>query len=172
MKNLILSAAVLSVLLVWLASARGEPLAVGAKAPLITAADENGKTVDFGKVYRRGITLVYFYPKADTPGCTAEACSLRDSITDLRQLGITVIGVSHDTAAAQKKFKEKYDLPFTLIADPDRKVSKAFGVPTMVFGMAKRQSFLVKDGKIAWRSLSAQTGGHAAEVSKAVASLK
>jgi peroxiredoxin Q/BCP len=148
-----------------------DPLAIGAKAPDITAPDENGNPVDFAKVYAHGLTLVYFYPKASTPGCTAEACSLRDSITDLKADGVTILGVSHDTAEAQKKFKEKYHLPFTLIADHEGKVIKAFGVPTIIFGIAKRQSFLIKDGKVVWRSLNAQTKGHAEEVRKAVAGL-
>jgi thioredoxin-dependent peroxiredoxin len=149
-----------------------EPLAIGANAPDITAPDENGRPVDFAKVYAHGLTLVYFYPKADTPGCTAQACSLRDGIADLKTDGVTILGVSHDTAEAQKKFKEKYRLPFTLIADHDGKVIQAFGVPTIIFGIAKRQSFLIKDGKVVWRSLSAETKGHAEEVRKAVAALK
>jgi peroxiredoxin Q/BCP len=149
-----------------------EPLAIGAKAPEITAPDENGTPVDFAKVYAHGLTLVYFYPKASTPGCTAQACSLRDGIADLKADGVTILGVSHDTAEAQKKFKEKYQLPFTLIADHDGKVIKAFGVPTIIFGISKRQSFLIKDGKVVWRSLDAQTKGHAEEVEKAVAALQ
>ena len=148
-----------------------EPLAIGAKAPDITAPDENGKAVDFAKVYAHGLTLVYFYPKASTPGCTAQACSLRDGLPDLKADGVTILGVSHDTAEAQKKFKEKYKLPFTLIADHEGKVIQAFGVPTIIFGIAKRQSFLIKDGKVVWRSLNAQTKGHAEEVRKAVAAL-
>jgi peroxiredoxin Q/BCP len=153
-------------------SPSAEPLAIGAKAPEITAPDENGKPVDFAKVYAQGLTLVYFYPKASTPGCTAQACSLRDGIADLKADGVTILGVSHDTADAQKKFKEKYHLPFTLIADHGGKVIKAFGVPTIIFGIAKRQSFLIKDGKVVWRSLDAQTKSHAQEVEKAVAALK
>jgi peroxiredoxin Q/BCP len=153
-------------------SLNAEPLAIGAKAPDITATDEDGNPVEFSKVYAHGLTLVYFYPKADTPGCTAQACSLRDGIADLNTDGVTILGVSHDTAAAQKKFKDKYHLPFTLIADHDGKVIHAFGVPTIVFGIAKRQSFLIKDGKVVWRSLNAQTKGHAEEVRKAVAALK
>jgi len=153
-------------------SLRAEPLAIGAKAPEITAPDENGKPVDFAKVYAQGLTLVYFYPKASTPGCTAQACSLRDGIADLKADGVTILGVSHDTAEAQKSFKEKYRLPFTLIADHEGKVIKAFGVPTIVFGIAKRQSFLIKDGKVVWRSLSAETKDHAEEVRKAVEALK
>ncbi len=149
-----------------------EPLDVGAPAPALTAPDENGNPVDLAAVFEQGMTLVYFYPKADTPGCTAQACSLRDEIADLTTAGVTVLGVSNDSPEAQKKFKEKYNLPFTLLADSEGKVIEAFGVPTMVMGIAKRQSFLVKDGKIAWRSLNAQTATHAAEVSEAVAGLK
>ncbi len=149
-----------------------DPLAVGAAAPDITAPDENGKPVKFSDVYAKGMVLVYFYPKAGTSGCTAQACSLRDAIVDLKDVGITILGVSHDTPAQQLAFQKKYQLPFTLIADADGKVIKAFGVPTYPGGMAHRQSFIVKDGKIAWRSLNAQTKTHAQEVKDAVASLK
>lgn len=149
-----------------------EPVAVGAPAPDLTAPDENGQPVKLGDVYARGVTLVYFYPKASTPGCTAQACSLRDSIADLKELGVQVIGVSKDTPEAQKKFQEAQGLPFTLIADQDGAVIAAFGVPTLPLGLAKRVSFLVKDGKVAWYSPSAQTATHAAEVKAAVAQLK
>ena len=110
-------------------------------APAPTAIDQDGAEVSFADVYKSGITLVYFYPKADTPGCTAEACSLRDSYADLTAKGIQVIGVSEDKTEAQKKFQDKYKLPFTLIADSDSAVAKAFGVPTPMGGIAKRQSF-------------------------------
>lgn len=149
-----------------------KPIAVGESAPDVTAVDENGQPVNFAEEYAKGLTLIYFYPKADTPGCTAQACSLRDKIVDLKKIGVHVIGVSHDTPAAQKAFKEKYQLPFTLIADSDGAVIKAFGVPTMVMGISKRQSFLVKDGKVAWYSPNAQTATHAEEVAAAVAALK
>ncbi len=148
------------------------PVAVGDPAPDVTALDENGQPVKFSDIYAKGLTLVYFYPKAGTPGCTAQACSLRDNIVDLKKIGVHVIGVSHDTPKAQKAFKEKYQLPFTLIADADGKVIAAFGVPTLVMGIAKRQSFLVKDGKVVWYSPNAQTAKHADEVEAAVAALK
>ncbi len=148
-----------------------EPLEIGAPAPLITAPDENGTPVNFGEIYSRGLTLVYFYPKASTPGCTAQACSLRDGLADLQADGVTILGVSHDKPTDQKKFKEAHDLPFTLIADADGEVIKAFGVPTVVLGIAKRQSFLIKEGQVVWRSLNAQTKTHAAEVAKAVEGL-
>jgi len=156
-------------------SAHAEPLAVGARAPQLSATDQNGNRVQFADIYAKGITLVYFYPKADTPGCTAEACSLRDAYDKLYAQGLQIIGVSRDTAAAQKNFHEKFKLPFTLVADPDGKVADAFGVPKMLGGLIaldQRQSFIVKDGKIAWNSLKAQTRGSAEEVQKALDGLK
>jgi peroxiredoxin Q/BCP len=110
--------------------ADAEPLAVGAPAPQISAVDQDGKTVNFKDVYAKGPTLVYFYPKSDTPGCTKQACSLRDDWSGLQAKGIQVLGVSGDKPEAQKKFQEKYKLPFTIIADSDSKVAEAFGVPT------------------------------------------
>jgi len=140
---------------------------VGATAPAVTGIDQDGNSVSFGDVYKKGVTLVYFYPKADTPGCTKEACSLRDGIADLRGRGLQILGVSEDEAAAQKKFQAKYNLPFTLIADHDGAVAKAFGVPTTM-GFAKRQSFLIQDGKVVWRDLTASTSQQAADVGKAL----
>ncbi len=152
---------------------RADPLPVGSPAPQITGTDEQGKPVVFADVYARGTTLVYFYPKAGTPGCTAEACSLRDSYTKLHGEGLQIIGVSRDAVDAQKNFQDQYHLPFTLVADRDGSVAKAFGVPMMLFlPVASRQSFIVKDGHIAWNSLHAQTKGSAEEVQQALDRLK
>lgn len=145
-------------------------LDVGAPAPAIKATDQDGKPLSFEEIYKKGITLVYFYPKADTPGCTAQACSLRDNYDDLRAKGLQVIGVSEDKAEDQKKFQEKYKLPFLLVADSDGAVAKAFEVPVAA-GFAKRQSFLIKDGKIVWRDLNASTKTHAEDVRQALANL-
>lgn len=145
------------------------PLTVGAPAPLINAKNEDGQSISFGDVYAKGITLVYFYPKAETPGCTKEACSLRDSYADLHGKGLQILGVSRDTPEAQKKFQINQKLPFSLIADTDGKVAEAFHVPMIpVVGMTMRQSFIIKDGKIAWTSLSAQTSGAAQEIQNAL----
>ena len=111
--------------------------------------------------------LVYFYPKADTPGCTAEACSLRDAFADLTKKGVTVVGVSADKPAEQKAFQVKYNIPFTLLADSDKKVIAAFGVPTTM-GFASRQSFLIQEGRVAWRDLHASTKEQAADILKVV----
>jgi len=147
-------------------------LSVGDAAPNITARDQNGHDVNLADVYAKGPTLVYFYPKAGTPGCTAQACSLRDAFPDFSSDNIQVIGVSADTVEAQKKFAEEYKLPFVLLADTDLAVAKAFGVPTIpVLGVPRRQSFIVRDGKIAWIVESAKTGDHAAEVREAMAKL-
>ena len=144
-----------------------EPLQVGDAAPAAASVDQDGRPVELSRLYGSGWTLVYFYPKADTPGCTAEACSLRDAFADLTKKGVTVIGVSADTPAEQKAFQEKYHLPFTLVADHEKKVIEAFGVPTTM-GFASRQSFLIKDGKIVWRDLHASTKQQAADIMKAV----
>jgi peroxiredoxin Q/BCP len=150
-----------------------DPLAVGAPAPMITATNQNGKPVDFAHIYAKGVTLVYFYPKAGTSGCTAEACSLRDSYTKLHGEGLQIVGVSRDTVDSQKHFQDEDHLPFTLIADRDGKVAEAFGVPMMMFlPIASRESFIVKNGKIAWNSIHAKTTGSAQEVQQALDQLK
>ena len=151
--------------------AHAEPLAVGAAAPEISATDQDGKTVNFKDVYAKGPTLVYFYPKSDTPGCTKQACSLRDDWSALQAKGIQVLGVSGDKVESQKKFQEKYKLPFTIIADNESKVAEAFGVPTTL-GISKRQSFLIKDGKVAWTMPKASTETHAKDVLAAYEGLK
>jgi peroxiredoxin Q/BCP len=157
-------------------TARAEPLAVGAPAPAVTGVTDTGAKLDLGEVYKRGYTLVYFFPKADTPGCTAEGCSLRDSFQDLSDRGVTVIGVSTDDVAAQQAFKAKYHFPFTLIADHDRTVINAFGVPVrdvpVLGAFAARQSFLInREGQIVWRDLKASTKEQAADVLKALKAL-
>ncbi len=146
-----------------------EPLAVGATAPQVTGVTETGAALVLAEVYaQQPYTLVYFYPKADTPGCTAQGCSLRDGYEALLKAGVAVIGVSTDNPEAQKAFKEKYRLPFTLIADDSKTVVKAFGVPTTM-GFAKRQAFLIKGGKIIWADYSASTKQQADDVLNVIA---
>lgn len=148
-------------------------LEAGAPAPMPVAVDQDGKPFAFADVYAKGITLVYFYPKADTPGCTAQACSLRDSFESLKAENLQIVGVSRDTSVSQKKFQQKYNLPFPLVADADGKVAEAFGVGgVMGLPVSKRQSFLIKDGRVVWMSPSAKTGEHAVEVQAALDALK
>lgn len=144
-------------------SLRADPLEVGAQAPAVTGIDQDGKPVALGDLYRTGFVLVYFYPKSGTSGCTKQACSLRDSFESLVQRGVTVVGVSAEGAAAQKSFVDEYKLPFTILADADKKVINAFGVPTTM-GFASRQAFLMKDGVVVWRDLKASTEKQAADV--------
>lgn len=132
-----------------------EPLEVGADAPKVQTVDQKGNPVDLGKELASGISLVYFYPKADTPGCTKQACNLRDAFEEVTKAGIKVFGVSADTVEDQLAFAEKYELPFTLLADKKGEVIAAFGVPANDRGFASRQSFLIKDGKVIWRDLKA-----------------
>jgi peroxiredoxin Q/BCP len=148
---------------------RAEPLKVGDPAPAVTGITETGAQLNFADVYKRQpYTLVYFFPKADTPGCTKQGCSLRDAYEELTKKGVAVIGVSLDRVAGQKAFKAKYHLPFTLIADPDKFVVNAFGVPATL-GFAKRQAYLIRGGKIVWADYRAGTSGQAADVLKVLA---
>jgi peroxiredoxin Q/BCP len=139
-----------------------EPLAIGSDIPQVTCTGHNGTEVKLGDA-TKGWVMVYFYPKADTPGCTKQACSLRDSFAVLTEKNVTVYGVSLDDVAAQKAFAEKYKLPFTLLADKEGKVADAFKVPHIA-GFAKRQAFLFKEGKLAWLDLSASTEQQAADI--------
>lgn len=156
-------------------SCTAEKTQVGEPAPQVSALNQDGQTVNFADLYRKGPTVVFFYPKASTPGCTAQACSLRDGFAGLAAEGIQVVGVSLDTAEAQKKFKTKNNLPYDLIADPDGKVLEAFKVGKVLrgaFNMAQRQCFLIKDGKIVWHDASASTSGQAEDIRKALQTLK
>jgi thioredoxin-dependent peroxiredoxin len=144
-------------------NALAEPITVGSPLPAVEQQDQDGKMVNLGEIGAKGYLLVYFYPKADTPGCTKQACSIRDSYAKLTDKGVVTYGVSMDKAPAQKAFKEKYKLPFDLLADADGKVVDAFGVPKAM-GFSKRQAFLFKDGKLVWSDLSASTEKQADDV--------
>ena len=100
---------------------------IGDKAPEVLGTDANGREVRLSD-YAGSKVVLYFYPKDNTPGCTAEACSLRDGYDELRAAGYEVIGVSKDSATSHRRFAEKHNLPFTLIADTDLKLNEAFGV--------------------------------------------
>lgn len=104
-----------------------EALKEGDKAPDFTSKDQNGKTVSLADFKGKNVIL-YFYPKDDTPGCTAEACSFRDNYQSLQGNGFEVIGVSTDSEKSHKKFETKYSLPFPLIADEDKSINEAYGV--------------------------------------------
>jgi peroxiredoxin Q/BCP len=154
-----------------LIGAQADPLPVGAAVPKLTAIDQDGAAVDLGTILSTGTTLVYFYPKAGSTACTAQACKIGNNFEPFQNKGITVIGVSSDKPDSLKNFHERFKLPFTLISDSDRKVAEAFGVPQLMFGWDKRQSFLVRDGKIVWEDLDVDADKHADQVLKAFDSL-
>jgi peroxiredoxin Q/BCP len=144
-----------------------EPLAIGARIPEVTQKNQDGTPVKLAEHGASGFLLVFFYPKANTPGCTKQACSLRDSWEALRNRGVRILGVSADDIESQQAFRTKHKLPYDLLADDDRRVIDAFGVPKML-GFAKRQAYLFKDGILVWRSLEASTEQQAADVLKAI----
>lgn len=134
-------------------------LKAGDTAPAVSLLDQNGKSVDLAKFAKKKV-LLYFYPKADTPGCTTQSCGLRD-VKD--RIGRTVIvGVSPDKPEKLKKFDDKYGLGFTLLADTENKVAKAFKVwkKKSMYGREymgiERSAFLIQDGVIleAWYKVS------------------
>src|SRR6478735_5828121 len=109
----------------------------------------DGTTFHLKEWLAKAPLVLYFYPKDDTPGCTKEACGLRDNFAAFRKLNATVYGVSYDSIESNKKFIEKYNLPFVLISDSNKTVAKAYGADGVLF--AKRMTFLIdRNGKIAW----------------------
>lgn len=129
-------------------------LHVGDKAPEINGVDQDGNKVTLREHQGKKVVL-YFYPKDDTPGCTAEACNLRDNYEALQEQGFEIIGVSTDGQKSHRKFIDKYDLPFSLVADEDKEVVKAYGVwgPKKFMGREyegiHRTTFIIdEEGKI------------------------
>jgi len=164
MRSLPLLAAMLS-LFSCSGPAGAAPLKVGDALPAVAAPDEEGRTVELAKEGAKGLLLVYFYPRADTPGCTKQGCSLRDSWGELQAKGVTVLGVSTDKPAAQKAFREKYRLPFRLLADSEKAVLGGFGLSSTL-GFSPRTAYLFEDGKCVWIDPKSSTGDQAAVVLK------
>lgn len=144
-------------------------------APKVVGVNQAGEHIDFADLYEKGPTVVFFYPKASTPGCTKQACSLRDAFADLSKQGVQVVGVSFDSQENQKKFKDAQKLPFDLISDPEGKIVDAFKVDRMLKGLlsiASRQCFLIKGGKVIWRDAKASTDQQAADIQRVLAEQK
>ena len=149
-------------------------LNVGDLAPEFSVNSQDGETVTLSK-FRGDKVILYFYPKADTPGCTAESCNLRDNYEDLLNKGFKIIGVSPDKQDKQKKFAEKYNLPFTLLADVEKEVIKAYGA----WGLKKmygkeyegllRTTYVIdEEGKIEKVFPKVKTKDHAAQIIEAM----
>jgi peroxiredoxin Q/BCP len=152
-------------------------VSIGDKAPDFTAATDGNGSVTLSKLKGKPVVL-YFYPKDDTSGCTAEACGFRDSLPDYGATGATVIGVSKDSVASHDRFKKKYDLPFTLASDGSGEICEKYGVwvEKSMYGRKymgiDRSTFLIdKDGVVrgVWRKV--KIGGHVAEVLNAAKQL-
>ena len=153
-------------------------LTSGDKAPDFTAKDQDGKKVSL-KDFRGKKVVLYFYPKNFTPGCTTEACNLRDNYADLKEAGMVVIGVSPDEAESHKKFEEEYELPFTLLADPDKKIIEKYGVwgEKNMYGKKSmglfRTTFLIDEKGVIYQVFKKpKTAVHSEEILKANADLK
>jgi peroxiredoxin Q/BCP len=148
--------------------------AEGAKAPDFSLPDGRGRTVSL-KDFRGKRLVLYFYPKDDTPGCTAEACDFRDNLSRVKRAGAEVVGVSADTAASHAKFAEKYDLPFPLLSDREKTMLEAYGVWQKKSFMGKsymgivRSTFLIDArGVIARVWPKVKVSGHVDEVLEAL----
>ena len=174
MKTLLKSAAVITSLLFATSLAlAAETPKVGAKAPMIQGQDQDGKTIKLADYAGKQPVLLYFYPKDDTPGCTKQACGLRDRMADLKKDNVQVIGVSFDSADSHKKFIAKHNLNFPLLVDTDGKIADAYGVRRGEGkNMARRASFLIdKSGKIVHVTDTPSADTHLAEMKDAVEKL-
>jgi thioredoxin-dependent peroxiredoxin len=145
-------------------------LTVGDPAPEITLHTDTGEDFRLSDLKGQRVVL-YFYPKADTPGCTTEACEFRDDVKEFAKKGAAVVGVSPDKSAAQAKFKQKYDLPFTLLADENKAAAEAYGVwkeknmyGRKVMGIERTTFVIGPDGKIEKIYGKVKAKGHAAAV--------
>jgi peroxiredoxin Q/BCP len=142
----------------------------GAVAPQFTGKDQDGKTISLDDFKGRKVIL-YFYPKDDTPGCTAEACNLRDNYEDLISRGFVILGVSPDTEKSHVKFRTKFDLPFSLLADPAAEIIKLYGAwgEKNMYGKkydgVLRTTFVIgEDGLIRKIFNKVETGNHTRQI--------
>jgi peroxiredoxin Q/BCP len=120
-------------------------LKVGDTIPNFTAKDTNGADFDSQNIVGHKPVVIYFYPKDNTPGCTAQACSFRDQYEDFKDLGAEVIGISSDSVTSHQEFTNHYKLPFILLSDSDKKIRKLFGVPGKMFGLIPGRVTYVAD---------------------------
>ena len=120
-------------------------LQVGDKIPNFSAKDSNGNDFDSASIIGKKPIVLYFYPKDNTPGCTAQACSFRDQYEDFKDLGAEVIGISSDSVQSHEKFAKRYKLPFVLLSDSDKKLRNLFGVKTNLFGLLPGRVTYVAD---------------------------
>ncbi len=151
-------------------------LTEGSKAPDFTGVNQKGASIELSNFLGKKVIL-YFYPKDDTPGCTAEACSLRDYYSDLKEKGFEVVGVSADTATKHEKFAAKYDLPFHLIADTEKEVIQSYGAWGLKKFMGReyegiiRKTFVIDEKGVIERVFEkVKTKAHAEQILESYAS--
>jgi peroxiredoxin Q/BCP len=151
------------------------PIEEGKKAPAFTLTDQQGERVAL-QDFRGKDVIVYFYPKDDTPGCTKEACGFRDHFQEIQDEGAVILGISPDGQAAHEKFTAKYQLPFTLLSDPDKKVMTAYGAfgekmmyGKKVTGVIRSTVWIGPDGRVKkhWRRV-AKAADHPVKVLEAL----
>lgn len=147
-------------------------LKTGDTAPDFEAETYGGEVVRLSDYYKKGFVALYFYPKNHTPGCTKQACSMRDGMAELSESGVQVVGVSTDGVKSHENFRDKYGLNFPLISDKSKDIVNMYGVKS-VFGSAKRQTFLI-DGQGVIRHIwtKVKTSQHADEVADKIRELK
>jgi thioredoxin-dependent peroxiredoxin len=143
----------------------------GSVAPAIDAIAHSGERVSLAALKGKPV-VIYFYPKDDTPGCTKEACEIRDAWNRFRAAGAVVLGVSTDDPKSHVAFADKYHLPFLLLPDSDERIAKAYGVPIRL-GTAKRVTFVIdRQGNVAKVFPDVNPKGHAEEILAAIEKLK
>ncbi len=118
------------------------------KAPEFTLPDQNGHDISLTGLLKDGPAILYFYPADFTPGCTREACSIRDMHREISRVGLTVAGISPQSPDSHKRFREKYNLPFTLLSDEKKEVIKMFGVDGLMGFWVQRVTFLVDQNRV------------------------
>ena len=146
-------------------------LKVGDLVPYFELKDQKGELFKSDTVIGQKLAVVYFYPKDETPGCTAEACSFRDSYEDFKELGAEVIGISSDSIGSHKRFAQRHRLPFILLADTKKVVQRLFKLPKILFGLyIKRITFVIDEvGKVVYVHESLLATSH---IKKALKALK
>lgn len=146
-------------------------LNIGDIVPYFELNDQKGELFKSDTVIGQKPVVAYFYPKDETPGCTAEACSFRDSYEDFKDLGAEVIGISSDSIGSHKRFAQRHRLPFILLADTKKKVQRLFKLPKLLFGLyTKRITFVIdKEGKVVYVHDSLLATSH---IKKALKALK
>ena len=148
------------------ASSKNKILSIGDSLPRVVALDHENNEFDFEENLSDSVSVVFFYPKAHTPGCTLQACSMRDAFKTLHEKGIQVLGVSSDSPKSQKSFKEKYSLPYTLISDRNGSVADAFGKSRW-----SRQAYIFNGDKLIWKDTKGATSKQGEEAIAALRSL-